>query len=286
MAILFAFLAFFGWGVGDIFGAVATRKIGPYSTTIWFIVFQFLLFIVFAPFFLSDLKNLTFALLLLNLALGLVAAAASTTFYEAMKEGSASLAGTLVGSFAALTVILSLIFLGEKINQPQSLSIIIIFAGIVISSLDFQDLKAQKLLSSRSVLFALVSMVCWGVYWAFLKIPVQELGWYWPIVLSQLMYVFVYFFMRVRRIKLVKPTFQGILPVLILNSLILGIGSFSYNLGIERGLVAVVAPIAGAYSALFAVLAYFVFRDPLRKKEIFGIVITLFGIVLLSIFSA
>ncbi len=286
MAIIFALLAFFGWGVGDIFGTVASRKIGPYSTTIWFIFFQFLIFIVFAPFFLGELKNLTFGFLIINLILGLIAAGASTTFYEAMKEGSASLAGTIVGSFAALTVILSLIFLGERLSLPQSLAILIIFGGMIIALLDFKTLTQSKLLKSRSIVFALASMILWGIYWAFLKIPVQAIGWYWPIVFSQIMYFVVFIYMRFKKMKLEKPTAKGILPALVLNSLILGIGSFSYNLGIERGLVAVVAPIAGAYSVLFAILAYFVFHDKLRKKEGIGIVVTLVGIVLLSYFSS
>lgn len=286
MAIFFALLAFLGWGVGDIFGTAATRKIGPYSTTIWFIIFQGLIFLVFAPFFLSDLSRITTPVLILTFVLGFVAAAASATFYEAMKEGSASLSGTIVSSFAALTVLLSLIFLGEKITILQSLAIIITYFGVIFSALDPNLLQNKHILTSRPILFALTSMVCWGVYWTFIKIPVDQVGWYWPIVLSQFMYFSVYLYMKVRRIKLIKPTGSGILSLLLLNSLLLGIGSFSYNLGIERGLVAVVAPIAGAYSALFAILAYYIFRDPLSRKEVIGIIITLFGVILLSIVSS
>lgn len=285
MSLVFAFLAFFGWGVGDIFGTIATRKIGAYSTTIWFVVFQFLIFIVLAPFFLADLKGLTLSLLVINLALGLVSVVASTTFYEAMGAGSAPLAGTIVSSFAALTVILSIIFFHERLTPGQTIAILTIFLGIIISTLDLKNFKQHRLLNSRLTFYALVSMVSWGIYWAFLKIPVAQIGWYWPIVFSQITYPILLIVMKVRKIKLVRPT-RSIFPFLFLNSLILGIGSFSYNLGIQRGLVAVVAPISGAYSVLFAILACFVFRDPLTRRERGGIFITLLGIVLLSFLSA
>lgn len=284
MSLVFAFLAFFGWGVGDIFGTISTRKIGAYSTTIWFVAFQFLIFIVLAPFFLADLKGLTLSLLVINLALGLVSVVASTTFYEAMGAGNAPLAGTIVSSFAALTVILSIIFFHERLTPGQIIAILTIFLGIIISTLDLKTFKQHRLLNSRLTFYALVSMVSWGIYWAFLKIPVAQIGWYWPIVFSQITYPILLIVMKIRKIKLVRPT-RSIFPFLFLNSLILGIGSFSYNLGIQRGLVAVVAPISGAYSVLFAILAYFVFRDPLTKRERGGIAITLLGIVLLSFFS-
>lgn len=285
MALIFAFLAFFGWGIGDIFGTIASRKIGAFSTTVWFSVIQFLIFIIFAPFYFSELENLTPVLLVVNLALGLTAVLASATFYEAVKSGNASLAGTIVSSFVGLTVILSIVFLGERISSAQAISIVIIFVGIVTSSLNFSDIKQKQILKSKGIQMAFVSMVLWGIYWAFLKIPVREIGWYWPIVFSQIVYFLLPIFMMVKKIKLQKPNTRSLLTILILNSLILGIGSFSYNLGIERGLVAVVAPIAGAYSVLFVVIANFVFKEPLTRKEGIGIIVTLAGIILLSFFS-
>lgn len=73
---------------------------------------------------------------------------------------------------------------------------------------------------------------------------------------------------------------------IISKSLLLGIGALSFNFAIDQGQVTIVAPIAGSYPALFALLAFLVFREQITRQQIAGIVITLFGIVLLSIFSA
>ena len=37
---------------------------------------------------------------------------------------------------------------------------------------------------------------------------------------------------------------------------------------------------------LFIVLAFLFFKDPIKKQQILGIIVTLFGIVLLSLFSS
>ena len=72
---------------------------------------------------------------------------------------------------------------------------------------------------------------------------------------------------------------------LIINSAMVGSGSLSFNYAISKGLVAIVAPIAGSYPTLFALLAFLVFKDSITRQQIFGIGVTLMGIVLLSFFS-
>jgi len=68
-------------------------------------------------------------------------------------------------------------------------------------------------------------------------------------------------------------------------SLLISIGGFSYDIAISQGLVAVVAPIASSSVTLFVVLAFIFLKDPITRQQIIGIITTLIGIVLLSIFS-
>src|SRR3990167_3279677 len=183
-AILFALISYIGWGTGDVFGTIATRKIGPYSTTFWYLVLQLIIFGAFSFFFLDQLKNLTLQILILNIALGVIGTVGLITFYEALRIANASLVGTISSSFAALTVVLSIIFLNERLTSQQALSIIVIFSGIIIWSLDFKEIKNKKLLSNKGVLLALFTMVAWGIYWAFIKVPVREIGWFWPSIIA------------------------------------------------------------------------------------------------------
>jgi len=152
-------------------------------------------------------------------------------------------------------------------------------------SLDFKDLKNKAVWVNKGTVFALIAMLLWGIYWTFIKIPIQTIGWFWPGLISVSTFPIVLLFMKIKRINLEHPNKKRILVPLIMNALLLGIGSWSFNLAIDQGLVSIVAPIAGSYSTLFVILAFLFFKDPITRQQILGIVTTLVGIVLLSIFS-
>ena len=284
-AILFALLSYLGWGAGDLFATIAARKIGPYTSTFWYVSLQFIIFLPLGIFFISDLNKITFELFILILSLAVLGNIGLVTFYEGIRVGNAPLVGTISSSFIALTVILSIIFLKESITNIQALAILIIFAGLVISGLDFNEIKSRNFFVNRGVLYGLISMVTWGVYWTFIKIPVVKMGWFWPSIIASSSFPLVYLYMRAKRIDLKPINYQKARNPLILNAALIGLGSLSYYYAISRGLIAIVAPIAGSYPTLFAVLAFIFFKDKITKQQVAGIITTLAGIVLLSIHS-
>jgi len=89
----------------------------------------------------------------------------------------------------------------------------------------------------------------------------------------------------VKGLRIEKPTENKALIPLVVSTILVRVAELSYNFAISKGLVAVVAPIAGANITLFVLLAFLIFKDPITKQQIIGIITTLTGIVLLSIFS-
>lgn len=207
------------------------------------------------------------------------------SLYEGIKVGNASLVGTIAASFAALVVVLSIIFLGDKINFNQTLSIVIIFTGLTLSSLDLKTFNLRQLVTDRGVPYAFISMIIWAVYFTFIRIPIREIGWFWPSYIVYWGFPLVLIFMRLKKIELKFPKERGVFISSILGSVLLSVGGFSFNIAVEKGQTAVVAPISGAYPVLFASIAYFVFKDRLNKQQLVGISITLLGILFLSFLS-
>ena len=286
-AIIFALVSYLGWGIGDIFGTIATRRIGAYSTTFWYILLQVPIFGILIPFFTSHLQNLTLEILIINTTLGLIGTIGLVAFYEGLKVGNAALVGTIAASFAALTVLLSIIFLNESISPQQSLTIITIFIGLFGSTFDIRSLISRKLIVDKGIWMGLIAMLSWGIYWAFIKIPIKELGWFWPGYISVLTSLpVIWLFIKFRGIKLEKLNSKGSFYPLFANAFLLGIGALSFNLAIEKGFTSIVAPIAGSYPTIFVLLAYRIFRDPITRQQIAGILITIIGIAMLSIFSS
>ncbi len=284
-AIIFALVSYIGWGVGDIFNVFVARKLGAYSTSFLFTLGMLLISIFYGPFVLADLKNLTTEILLLNLSLGLLLAIAALCFNKGIQIGNPSLVGTIASSFAALVVVFSIIFLGERVNGNQLFAIVIIFTGIILASLNFAALKREKNLINKGVLFALAAMLLWGLYFTFIKIPIREIGWFWPSVISSFSTLVLLSLVRLRGVRLVKPKENKTLIYLILTIITVKSAELSFNYALSKGLTVVVAPIAGSYATLFVVLAFFIFKDPITRQQILGIITTLIGIVLLSIFS-
>lgn len=285
-AILFALISYFSWAFGDIFGTVATRKLGAYSSTFWSSILSVIIFALYAPFAPGNLSNLTPDLLVLNILLGILLWVSVITFSIALIIENPSLVATISGSFIAVTVILSIIFLNQTLIVPQILSTLVIFTGLILSSLNIRDLRNRKKIMTRGVILSLITMFIWGIYFTFITIPVRELSWFWPNVIAiSLFPVLTFLYMIIRRIKFYPPTFKNALPFTFFGVFLVRIAEFNYNFAISKGLTAVVAPIAGSYPTLYVVLAFLIFKDKITKQQVLGITTTLVGIVLLSFFS-
>lgn len=281
--LFFAIVSFIGYGVGDIFGTIVTRKLGGISTSLWTLIIGVFLFSIFIPLTWNELEELTLRLLFLTVGISISFIVGLVAFYHALKIDSSPLVGTIAAAFAGVTVILSLVFLGERISLQQTLSILIIFFGVFLSSFDFNKLKTGKMILSKGIVLALVTMICWGVYFTFIKIPVLRLGWFWPTYITYLSFPLVLLFLKFKNIKVKKPTLKLSFKPIVASTILTGSAEFSYNFAISNGQVALVAPIAGSYPVLFTLLSFFVFRDPVTKQQILGIITTLLGIVFLSL---
>lgn len=261
------------------------RRLRWYSLIFWSHLFSIVLLSLYAPFVIKDLGGLTFNILALVLILAFVGIFLGTVFYyEALRLGNRALVGTIASSFPAVTVILSLIFLGDRVSFQQAVAIIIIFVGLLVSVADIHKIHGKDLFT-KSSLFALLTMLSWGIYFAFIKIPVDKVGWFWPNYITFLIFPLILLYMRFKKVAFEMPTKNNALILIIVSTILVRVAELSYNLGISKGLVTVVAPIAGANPTLFVILAFLFFKDPITRQQILGIITTLIGIVLLSVFS-
>lgn len=269
-----------------MFTAVGSRKIGASSMALWTIILGFVLSALYIPFAPNTLGNASSGILILNIGFGLLLAVAWYMFNKALEIGNPTIVGTIAASFAALVFIFSIIFLKETVNFRQVMAFILVFIGIILTTLDFKALR-KNLKLDRGVFLAVLVMVIWGIYFTFIKIPIKEIGWFWPSMISStVMALSSLFFIKVKRIKLTNPIKKKALVPLFASTILITAGTLSFNVALETGLSTIVAPIAGSYPTLFVLLSYWVFKESLTKQQIFGIVTTLVGIIALSFFGS
>jgi len=285
IAIISALVSFLGWGIGDIFNTVATRKLGSFNASFYGYSVGMVLSILYIPFALDTVSKVNIETILITSVLAVIQVIAFFSYNEGLKVGNASLVGTISGAFTTLVVIFSLIFFDEKLVFPQILAIVVTFLGLLLSSIHFSDLKNKKALINKGTLLAFAAMLGWAIYFTFIKIPVRQTGFFWPTFITDIVGTLIFLIIGFPRIKWLKIPLQGGFSAVIISGLLLSIGTFGFNFGIEKGLSAIVAPIAGAYPALFALLAFIIFKDPITNQQKIGMIITLCGIILLAYFS-
>ena len=285
--IIVALIAYVGWGTSDIFGTIATRRIGAIAATFWATLVAFILCSFYAPFVISQLKHIPWYILLISLTLAIIWTISLFCFNRALTIANPAIVGAIGLSWGVVTVITSTVFLGERIHTIQILTMILIFVGIVLSSVDiFELFRSKKMLFQRGVMFALVAMVGWGVYGAFLKVPVRSIGWFWPQYITYgITPLIIFCYLKLKRIKLHPPVYNHAFVPLFASTILTRSAEFLYNIGASQGEVAIIAPIAGSYSTLFVVLAFLIFREPITKQQICGVMLTVAGIVCLSFLS-
>ncbi len=283
--LVFALISYFAWAVGDIFGTFASRKLGGFSTTVWSLFLRLIIFTLYLPFELAHFKDLTPGLFLIIIAIAIIGLIGFVAFNEGMKVGNPALVGTIAAAFPFITVIISVVLFKEILTIQQIAAISIIFIGITLSSFDLKLLREGEKLH-RGVGLALITMMTWGIWFAFIRIPVGKIGWFLPNYIIYGSFPLVLLFMKIKNIPLLPLTRENAAIPLIVAAFLLGIAELSYNLGITFTQASIIAPIAGAYPTLFVILAFLVFKDPITKQQIAGIVVTLIGIVLLSILSS
>lgn len=283
MPVIFGLIALFGWGVGDLFFAISTRKIGNLKTIFWQLLLATILTTFYIPFVwpVANLKMLVYSAFL-----GFLYLLGSLSFFKGLEVGNPSLVGAVAGAFPAIVVLLSKLFYKEELTLLQTAGVLMILAGLILVSLKGSKKNIRQnyeaFLNIPGLTYALITTVLWGFYFTFVKTPVLQIGWFWPTYTFNLMFIFLllYSFFRKKDLSL-KGGVKNITPVftaMILTTLAL----FAYNAGVSRGLTSIVAPIAGSYPILFVLLVWFIFRESLTRRQTLGIISALTGIVLIS----
>ncbi|MBI4991552.1 DMT family transporter [Candidatus Gottesmanbacteria bacterium] len=285
MAVFFALLTLIGWGVGDIFGTVAIRRIGSIAANFWWSLLGLIFASLYIPFAggISDYKYFIFAVLIATFNIF-----GNFFFYKGLQFGNASLNGTITGSYILVTVLIAIIFLKEILTSWQFLGIIFILIGIILGSLNFSQIKKMKIrevFSDKGVKFSFLTMILWGIYFAVIRIPAEQIGWFWAGYPIYFLGTIIMFFLLLPN-KLSSIRMGRKISLMMLLFVVFTVSAnFFYNLGILQGFTSIVAPIAGSYPVLFVLLLCLVFKEKLSRQQSLGIVSSLLGIVLVSLTS-
>ncbi len=283
LAIILGLITFIGWGTGDLFTIVATRKIGANLTAFWTFFISFLLSLVLFPFVPHGISGITLPLFLFNIFLGILYVSGNVLIVEAFRISSAPLVGIIIQAFPAVVLLLSVLVYGDVITSTQLIFVSLIFLGVFLCSVDLKNLKKSEKIIDKGTGLALIAMVFLSFYFTFTRILINHYGWFLPSFIANACFPLILLLIKRKKEKFLLPKPWKIFLAVSMVAILIKSGDFALNWGLSLPNVSsIVAPIAGAAPILFVVMSYFIFKDKLTRQQVWGIVTTLAGIILLT----
>lgn len=282
IGVIFGIIAMLGWGTADFFVAIAVRKTSVFKTFIWSqIIGAVLLLLIFSMFFKLPILSLpAIGIILIATFLYTVAYFA---FYKGLQVGKVSIISPVAACWAVVTVILSLIFLGETLTPIKALGASLAILGAVLTSFRLHDLLGLRLKNlTAGVGYAIIAVIGWGIYFVFVDVLVSEFSWFLPMLFVKI--VSVFYLLTYSGIKRENFSFpKNVLPFIILIGALEVIAYLCYGFGVTSEYTAIMASIAAAFPMITIILARIFFKETLEINQKIGIVSILTGLVLLSL---
>ncbi len=275
-----------GWGVAIFFEAIANRKTKNFIVLFWMELFGLILGLFYFFYKFSSFNfNLIYHYLPQIAIIALLQIFGYLSFYKGLAKAQVSLVSSIATCWGLVTATLGIIFLKETLKINQILAILFIVVGIILTSININDLitnKKIKLLTG--VKEGLMAMAGWGISLFMLASLTKTMGWFLPAISFRfflLVFLFIYMFFTKEDFIEKKVKFPLLILVLIG---IFDMGAFlTYSIGASGSFSSIVAPIGSAYALVTIILAKIFLKEKIKPNQYFGIAGILAGLVLISL---
>jgi drug/metabolite transporter (DMT)-like permease len=218
--------------------------------------------------------------------LGVLGVISVAALYRGLALGPVAVVAPVVASYVVITVILVVIFLGERLTSPQILAASVVFVGVVLTSTDARELRVTLGRPVPGVRIGLIATLGFGFWSAVFAIATRQYSWIPMILLLRATsFVVVGTFIASRRIDLrvfrsrialALGTIVGVLDTLA-NAL--------FARGIETGYASLAATGTGMYPIVPALLGMLALGERLAPNQIVGIIVLVIGLATLGALS-
>lgn len=280
-----------GWGFADFFAKKTIDAIGDVTSLVWAHIFGTAIFVGVAV--IAAGSSSSYSLTLPNgsrewtglAAFGVGQAIIYLLVYNGFGKGQLSVLNPVFASYSGLAAAISVLFLGEMVS-PLLLALIVVFAGILMMSVDPAELRENRIQivgapGLTPVLIASLMAAFWTVYWARF-VDAQD-----SLVYAAIMYFFMTLFALLfafaRRIPLgLDRKSPWLFLVLIGACEALAYISLTYGFS-ATPLTSVIAVISGAFSLPTLVLSRAYLGERLAGVQYAGGAAIIAGIVALAL---
>lgn len=275
-----------GFGLADVWGAISTRRTGVPVTLL---VIQAVNVVVLSALLLTPLpgslkaSGAAWTAIFASGALGTVA---FFCFYRALQLGPIAVVSPVFASYAAISVVLSVLLIGERLSALATAGIVSTLAGVALASAGRVQDEAGARASRGGIPWALVATGAWGVAAYLIGRYAQETGWFLPVYGSRLVEfagvgsAVLVLRMSGRRVPVPRRA-DAMVPVAAGLADMVAVALFAR--GSEVGLVSVTSAVSATFPLVVIAGGVALFRERLTPAQWVGVLATIAGLVMLGL---
>ncbi|OLC56592.1 MAG: hypothetical protein AUH85_05950, partial [Chloroflexi bacterium 13_1_40CM_4_68_4] len=266
--------------MADYLAALSTRRIGTLRTSLGMQASSLVLVAIGAT-ALGQVPPLSVETIAIAFGMGALGAVMLAALYRALAVGPIAIVSPVVAANAAVTVVLAVALLGERLSTLQLVAIVATIAGIALASTDLRIVRETLGRPSLGVRLALLTMVGFGVLGFLLATVSRSYGALSMVFLlragtTALLAVFAV----ARRTSPLAP--RVALGVVVLVGVLDTGGNLAYGYGATLGYASIVATASSAYPLIPFVLGVTVLRERIAPNQLGGVALLLAGLLILG----
>lgn len=204
-------------------------------------------------------------------------------FYRALALGPLAVVTPITSAFVTIVVLLSFVFLRERLSPIQSVGAIATIGGVLMASLRLGQLGEGQQRVGRGVLYAVGALLGFGFATFFSGLFARQLGYLLPAVITRSMITAMYLVTATTgKVRMAKGLSLATLGILAMLGIVDGLGFLAFSRGAEIGTISIVALISGAYPLVPLTLGMVIFKERLVLNQWIGVVGVFAGVAFLS----
>jgi drug/metabolite transporter (DMT)-like permease len=283
--VIFGLAAALGWGCSDLLAAIGSRRMGSRATVmvaqIVGLLCLGLLWVVTTPEWRLPARDVV-----ILLGSGCFAGIAYFTAYRGLELGPVALVSPIASAFAAVTVLLAVVLLGESLGPILLTGVVLTIVGVVLASTDLRRFEVEAKRHRRGLPYAFAAMVGFGVAAFVSGSLAKDYGWLPPITLARvgsvILITAVTLAMRDREregMRRISPRNLGIAAAAGVTDII---GVVAYSRGSELGLISIVAAVSATFTLIPVAGGILLFSERPAPNQLVGLVLVIGGLVTLG----
>ena len=290
--MIYGLVAAFGWGLSDLWAAIAGRRMGSGRTVLVAQIAAAALVSLFVLFVRPDLSRLDTVIpwLVPNAFIG---AAAFATLYRGLQLGPIAVVSPVLASYAVVPVLLSVILLGESLGALGVVGVAVTISGAVLTSTDLRaDVRALRSRARHrfpGLPWAIASTLLFGVATYVMGWASKEAGFLPSLWFGRLSMMTVFLvgglavWLRSRSRDAEVPTpVRSAFGLAVLVGVVELLGTIGYARGAEVGLVSIVTAASATYPLIPVFGGVALLHERPAPNQYLGVALVILGLVVLG----